>query len=66
MLERVFFFTPNWNGIKSSNAHDIPTDFQLWTFGRTVISDYAFIQDASRNFLILAASTDKNVDIIDL
>mmetsp|Transcript_46561 Transcript_46561/g.54414 ORF Transcript_46561/g.54414 Transcript_46561/m.54414 type:complete len:587 (+) Transcript_46561:43-1803(+) len=62
----VRIITPNGNGEKSSTAADIQTDFQGGTPGRTVVSDYAFIQDETRNILVLAASTDNNVVVVDL
>jgi len=58
--------TPNGNGETSSTAAEIPTDFQGGTPGRMVVSDYAFIQDETRNILILAASTDNDVVVVDL
>jgi len=62
----VRILTPNGNGEKSSVAADIATDFVGGTPGRTVVSDYAFIQDGKRNILILAASTDNDVVVVDL
>jgi len=52
--------------ISQSTAVDIQTDFQGGTPGCTVLSDYAFIQDETRNILILAASTNNNVLVVDL
>lgn len=64
--KNVRILTANKNGEKSSVAADIPTDFVGGTPGRTVVSDYAFIQDDERDFLILAASTDNDVVVVDL
>lgn len=57
---------PGDNGVKSKVVHDIPTAFEGGTAGRSVVSDFAFVQDETRNILIIGASTDNNVVIVDL
>lgn len=62
----VRIIEPGANGVKSKVIHDVPTAFEGGTAGRSVASDYAFVQDEKRNILILGASTDNNVVIVDL
>jgi len=41
-------------------------DFTGGTPGKTVISDFAFVQDETRDILVLGASTDNNIVLVDL
>ncbi len=41
-------------------------DFEGGTPGRTVVSDVAFIQDENREILVVGASTDNNIVLVDL
>lgn len=55
------------NGASSgSSIRDIPMDFEGGTPGKTVVSDVAFIQDENREILIVGASTDNNVVLVNL
>merc|ERR1711935_730273 len=55
------------NGESSGSAvHDVAMDFEGGTPGKTVVSDVAFVQDENREILIVGASTDNNVVLVDL
>lgn len=55
------------NGESSgSTIRDIPVDFMGGTPGKTVVSDVAFIQDENREILVIGASTDNNIVLVDL
>jgi len=54
------------NGAASDVVHDVPVGFEGGEPGRTVVSDYAFVKDDTRNILVLAASSDNNVVLVDL
>jgi len=54
------------NGDASNTVHDVPVGFEGGLPGKTVVSDFAFVKDESRNILVLAASSDNNVVLIDL
>lgn len=55
------------NGVSSgSSVRDIPVDFQGGAPGRIVVSDVAFVQDADREILVVGASTDNDVVLVDL
>ena len=41
-------------------------DFEGGTPGKTVVSDVAFVQDQEREILIVGASTDNNIVLVDL
>lgn len=45
---------------------DIPVDFQGGLPGQIVVSDFAFVTDDSRNILVLGASTDNNLVLVDM
>lgn len=45
---------------------DIPVNFQGGLPGQIVVSDFAFVTDDSRNILVLGASTDNNLVIVDM
>jgi len=57
---------PGTNGEASTVMHDVPTNFKGGTPGKTVVSDYAFVQDGDKNILVLGASSDNDVVIVDL
>jgi len=54
------------NGDASEMVHDVPVEFEGGLPTRTVVSDFAFVKDDSRNILVLAASSDNNVVLVDL
>jgi len=54
------------NGEASTIAADIPVDFEGGSPGSAAISDVAFIQDDTRNFIVIAGSVDNNVVIADM
>jgi len=55
------------NGESSaSTIRDIPVDFMNGVPGKTVVSDVAFIQDENREILVIGASTDNNIVLVDL
>lgn len=55
------------NGESSgSSIRDIAVDFEGGTPGKTVVSDVAFVQDQEREILIVGASTDNNLVLVDL
>jgi len=62
----VRLIIPGANGELSTVTHDIPTDFMGGTAGRSVVSDFAFVQDDERDILIIGAATDNNITIVDL
>ena len=47
-------------------AADIPVEFEGGSPGSAAISDVAFIQDDTRNFIVIAGSVDNNVVIADM
>jgi len=57
---------PGQNGAISRLIYDIPVDFKGGSPGRSVISDMAFVQDDRRDILVIGASTDNDVVIVDL
>merc|ERR1740124_1888340 len=57
---------PGANGVSSTVMHDVPTSFKGGSPGSIVVSDYAFVQDGEKNILVLGASTDNDVVIVDL
>lgn len=55
------------NGESSGGSiRDIAVDFEGGTPGKTVVSDVAFVQDENREILIVGASTDNNIVLVDL
>lgn len=55
------------NGESSkSSIRDVAVDFEGGVPGKTVVSDVAFVQDKNRELLIVGASTDNNIVLIDL
>lgn len=55
------------NGESSaSTIRDVAMNFEGGTPGITVVSDVAFVQDANREILIVGASTDNNIVLVDL
>merc|ERR1712157_248922 len=55
------------NGESSaSTIRDVAMNFEGGTPGRTVVSDVAFVQDGNREILIVGASTDNNIVLVDL
>jgi len=61
----VRIMKPGQNGQPSTVAADVLVEFTGGVAGKTVISDMAFIQD-ERNILVLGASTDNHIVLIDL
>jgi len=53
-------------GAASALVHDVPVAFEGGLPGKTVVSDFAFVTDESRNILILGADTDNDVVLVDL
>jgi len=63
----VRILQPGLNGGSSANnVRDVMVDFTGGTPGKTVISDFAFVQDENRDILVLGASTDNNIVLVDL
>lgn len=62
----VRVLTPGQNGMPSTVLTDIPVNFQGGTPGRTVVSDFAFVNNKNRNILVLGASTDNDIVLVDL
>mmetsp|Transcript_33212 Transcript_33212/g.79330 ORF Transcript_33212/g.79330 Transcript_33212/m.79330 type:complete len:457 (-) Transcript_33212:675-2045(-) len=54
------------NGAESSVAADIPVDFQGGTPGKQAISDLAWVQDGSRNFIVVASNVDNSLVVADM
>jgi len=55
------------NGVSSgSSVRDIPVDFKGGAPGQLVVSDVAFVQDETREILVVGASTDNDVVLVDL
>lgn len=55
------------NGESSNgNTRDIAMDFEGGTDRKTVASDVAWVQDKDREILIVGASTDNNIVLVDL
>ena len=52
--------------MQANNVRDVMVDFTGGTPGKTVISDFAFVQDENRDILVLGASTDNNIVLVDL
>jgi hypothetical protein len=57
---------PGANGAHSRLIYDIPCNFKGGSPGRSVISDMAFVQDDRREILVIGASTDNDLVIVDL
>lgn len=65
--QNVRLLQPGKNGESSkSSIRDVVMDFEGGTPGKTVVSDVAFVQDANREILIVGASTDNNIVLVDL
>mmetsp|Transcript_9349 Transcript_9349/g.10873 ORF Transcript_9349/g.10873 Transcript_9349/m.10873 type:complete len:587 (-) Transcript_9349:155-1915(-) len=65
----VRILQPGPNGESSATFNDVKdvmVDFTGGTPGKIVISDFAFVQDENRDILVLGASTDNNIVLIDL
>jgi len=62
----VRLLSPGENGAASTVAKDIPVDFEGGLPTKTVVSDFAFVTDETRNILILGASTDNDLVLVDL
>merc|ERR1712241_1184644 len=56
---------PGTNGQPSTLAADVMVDFQGGVAGKTVVSDVAFIQDETRDIIVVGASTDNHIVLID-
>jgi len=55
------------NGESSNgNVRDVAVDFEGGTPGKTVVSDVTFVQDGNREILVVGASTDNNIVLVDL
>jgi len=54
------------NGDASDLVTDVPVAFEGGLPGKTVVSDYAFVKDENRNILVVGASSDNNVVLVDL
>jgi len=64
---RILQAGPNGGSSSSFNdVKDVMVDFTGGTPGKTVISDFAFVQDENRDILVLGASTDNNIVLVDL
>jgi len=62
----IRLLSPGKNGAASTVAKDIPVNFIGGLPKKTVVSDFAFVTDKTRNILILGASTDNNLVLVDL
>lgn len=63
--QNIRVLEPGANGVSSSKLKDIPVNFEGGQDGKMVISDFAFVT-GGRNILVLAASTDNDVVLVDL
>mmetsp|Transcript_29505 Transcript_29505/g.45272 ORF Transcript_29505/g.45272 Transcript_29505/m.45272 type:complete len:533 (+) Transcript_29505:710-2308(+) len=65
--KNIRLMQPGKNGESSkSSIRDVAMDFEGGTPGKTVVSDVTFIQDESREILIVGASTDNHIVLVDL
>jgi len=65
--QNVRLLQPGANGESSApSSRDVAMDFEGGTPGKTAISDVAFVQDGSREILIVGAGTDNHVVLVDL
>jgi len=54
------------NGVASTMVTDIPVAFTGGAPGKSVVSDFAFVTDDTRSILILGASVDNDIVLVDL
>jgi len=54
------------NGVASTIVADVPVAFEGGTPAQFVVSDYAFVTNNDKTILVVAASTDNNVALIDM
>jgi len=65
--QNIRVLQPGKNGQSSGGSiRDIAVDFEGGTPRKTVVSDVAFVQDENREILLLGASTDNNIVLVDL
>jgi WD40 repeat protein len=65
--QNVRIMQASGNGVSSaSSVRDIPVDFEGGAPGTIVVSDVAFVQDENREILVVGASTDNDVVLVDL
>jgi len=65
--QNVRLLQPGANGESSApSSRDVAMTFEGGTPGKTAISDVAFVQDETREILIVGASTDNHVVLVDL
>lgn len=65
--QNVRIMQPAGNGVSSASSYkDVAVDFQGGSPGKIVISDVAFVQDDNREILVVGASTDNEIALIDL
>jgi len=62
----VRILKPGVNGEASKIIHDVPVAFEGGADRKTVVSDFAFVTDETRNILVLGASSDNNIVLVDL
>jgi len=62
----VRLLKPGKNGVASTVAKDIEVNFNGGLPTKTVVSDFAFVTDDTRSILVLGASTDNNLVLVDL
>jgi len=54
------------NGESSNFVADVAVDFEGGAKGKSAVQDVAFVQDGNREILIVGASTDNNIVLVDL
>merc|ERR1711935_204381 len=63
---RILSASANGESSGTNGLADVAVDFEGGTPGKTVVSDVAFIQDENREILVVGASTDNNIVLVDL
>jgi len=62
----VRLLKPGMNGQASEVEADILLDFAPGSPTKSVISDFAFVKDDTRNILVIAAASDNDIVLVDL
>jgi len=62
----VRILKPGNNGEASELLADVPLDFAPGSPRKSVIADFAFVTDDTRNILVIGSSTDNDIVLIDL
>jgi len=62
----VRILKPGMNGAASEMLMDVPLDFVPGLPRKSVITDFAFVTDDTRNILVIGSNTDNDIVLIDL